>query len=133
MLKLADNKGGANLTGSGDPAEMYGIVCCKKEKERMRGPCQTWVAMLLHTLYNMWIGSAEADPTTQVRSSCVTSRQKALLFGLIRAAYEPHELTHGVAVVVRRPEGVLRHSPPRRKDHKVRHSCTYSVRAQGLG
>jgi hypothetical protein len=44
---------------------------------------------------------------------------------------EAHELAHGVAVVVGRPEGVLRHSPAGREDDEVshRHAC----RGGGMG
>ena len=59
--------------------------------------------------------------STDAGDSPLTSWQKALLFGLVGAAYEPHELTHGVAVVVWRPEGMLCNSPPWREDHKVCH------------
>ena len=55
-----------------------------------------------------------------------TSGQEAVLFGLVGAADEAHELGHDVAVEVGRPEAVLRHRPARREHHKIRRhpACT---------
>ena len=65
----------------------------------------------------------DSASSTDAGDSDVTSWQKALLFGLVGASYEAHKLTHEVAVVVWRPEGVLCNSPPWREDHKVCHCC----------
>lgn len=81
-------------------------------------------------MYTILNQSASTNSKTQVSLTCVTSRQKAFLFGLIGAAYEPHELAHGVAVVVRWPEGVLCDCPSWRENHKVRHSCTCDARLE---
>ncbi len=61
--------------------------------------------------------------STDAGDNNLTSWQKTLLLGLVGASNEAHELTHGVAVVVWRPEGMLCNSPPWREDHKVCHCC----------
>lgn len=67
--------------------------------------------------------------STDAGDNSLTSWQEALLLGLVGASYEAHELTHRVAVVVWRPEGMLCNSPPWREDHKVCHrrACTSGV------
>ena len=53
-----------------------------------------------------------------------TSWQKAFLLGLIHTTYEAHEFTHGVAVVVRWPEGMLGYCPSGWEDDKVSNGST---------
>ena len=52
-----------------------------------------------------------------------TSRNKASLLGLVGAIDEAHELRHHIAVVVRRPEGVVRNRPAWREHHEVCCGC----------
>merc|ERR1719458_723057 len=48
-----------------------------------------------------------------------TSRTEPLLLSLVLSKNESHELGHAVSVVVRGPEGLLGHGPPRGEDDKV--------------
>jgi hypothetical protein len=52
-----------------------------------------------------------------------TSRNKASLLGLVGTIDEAHELRHHIAVVVWRPEGVVRNCPAWREHHEVCCGC----------
>ena len=56
---------------------------------------------------------------------------EALGLGVIDAINQPHELGHDVAVIPRRPEGVLRHRPALREDHEVDVGGARRVRRRG--
>ena len=60
-------------------------------------------------------------------SANLTSWHEAPLLSLIDAFDEAHELSHHVAVVVGRPEGVVCNCPARRKDHKICGGSTCTV------
>jgi hypothetical protein len=63
------------------------------------------------------------NPATGDRTSVDhTSREESIVFALILSADEAHELVHRIAVVVRRSEGVLCHSPTGREEDEISHS-----------
>lgn len=64
------------------------------------------------------VGAVAAHDIVQRRAAGNETAGAGLL-GVVRAADEAHELTHRVAVVPRRAEGVLAHEPARREDDKV--------------